>query len=113
MFKSFSKAQVIESLAACKELLTEIIEKGNLSFDNEDINTLNCSIETIEYIMNDYESEGQISLVYSSMEKAKAKLHTQKIKIEASSREVLNKKDDLSEGITFLGETIELVKNSD
>ena len=47
MFKSYTIAQAIESIGACKELLTKIYEKGDVPFDGDDTNVLNQSISTL------------------------------------------------------------------
>ena len=110
MFKSYTIAQAIESIGACKELLTKIYEKGDVPFDGDDTNVLNQSISTLYILMNDTELECQTTPVYCALAKAQVKLHTQKIKNEVNYFDKPNKKTDLQEAIGIIDETLQLLK---
>ena len=111
VFKSYTIEQAIESIGACKELLTKIYEKGNVPFDKEDSNVLNQSISTLYMLMTDIENKCQNTPVYCSIAKAQIKLHTQKIKNDISFFDIIDKKADLKEAIGLIEETVQLLKH--
>lgn len=110
MFKSYTIAQAVESIGACKELLTKIYEKGDVPFDGDDANVLNQSISTLYILMNDTDLELQTTPVYCALAKAQVKLHTQKIKNEVNHFDNPNKKADLQEAIGIIDETLQMLK---
>lgn len=110
MFKTYTIAQAIESIGACKELLTKIYEKGDVPFNNEDSDVLNQSISTLYMLMTDTEFEWQTTPVYCALAKVQIKLHTQKIKNNIGFFDIQDKKADLQEAIGFIEETLKLLK---
>lgn len=110
MSKSYTIAQAIESIGACRELLGKIYEKGDVFFDADDSNVLKQSISTLFILMNDTELEWQNTPVYCSLAKAVIKLHTQRIKNEVNFFDTLPKKTDLQEALIYIDEALSLLR---
>ena len=52
LFKSYTNEQALESLNACRELLLNIQNKGNVPFDCDDANVIKQSISML-YVFNE------------------------------------------------------------
>lgn len=111
MFNSYTIGQAKESLGACKTLLKQIYDKGNIPFDAEDSNVLDQSISTLYILMNDTDLELRTTPVFAALEKAQTKLHTQKIHNTVGFYESPDHKADLLESLTYIDETINLLES--
>ena len=110
MFKSYTIAQALESIGACRELLAKINEKGDVLFESEDSNVLKQSTSTLFILMNDTELDWKNTPVYCSLAKAVVKLHTQRIKNEVNFFDTLPKKTDMQEALVYIDETLSLLR---
>lgn len=110
MFKSYTKAQALETLDACHELLVKVLEKGNQSFDETDNNVLNNCISTLFILMTDTEEVLQTTPFYCALGKAKTKLHSQKIKNQTDFFNYRDIKTDMKEAIQYVTEAIGILK---